>query len=776
MEYFLFSFGLQFGYHLTVLDIFTASFIRLKPLLLWGELIGFQLYLSIKFIKDEIHLRKFILQIKEQRRMVIVFAFIFILVISSYLFVFLLSPDFPGKQLFFPPGAPLSGLQVFLSWIIFVNFYVFEKKSGDLHSDQRKWNPIIFFLIWALTFIIWNFIPLECSGDRPGPFPPNNICYPQINDAVFSIGSHYITLGQGIYHHWLTDKPLYMFFLSIGQWIFGPAIDQYLKFQIAVIALIPAILFLAIKKIIRYSGGILISVFFILTGINSIILYRQTESINVKIENSELLTALLLILLSFVIYKWLRHPNQHKWAIISGGILGCSVLVRMTPVFIAPVVLLAIILLKRESWKPVLLNITLFILTFSLVFIPWLLSANDVNGNNYYYIKIQDVISSRFTSKINGNNGVDHSKPTIEPLLPDNQPLLPDSQPPLIASENKLNYSDLNLMDKSGISGIFFHFMNNEFSSLAKLPTQLLFYDINTQVGGSIWSFDENQPIWKKNLSLENYLSITISLIFVIVGVISAYKKFGISGLSGIIIQTGYFAGNAIGQTSGGRYLEPVAWVILLYYCLGIYSVTSVVLDVFHKPVSTSINTESLQQNTKLRNVYFKRESEKRIIIKLLFTFSIIGLISPIINNLPSKLPEERNSQLENDTYKYLSENNLVSKDQWVNFLESPQSILVQGKAYHPAYSRSTFYGSGNLSFELMILAKDHVYVSYMSGVEPQNELSDGSSVLLIGCKIGEDSLWGADRKILESFSIIQMDHENQFLNNSSFSWICDKQ
>ena len=750
--------------------IFAESFIRFRPLLIWCELIGFQFFVTIKFISEEIHLRKLILQNKKKKRIVIVFAVLLILVIISYILLFLLSPDFPGKQLYFPPGAPLSGLQVFLSWIIFIIFYFFENKERDQHSSQRKLNLILFFLIWALTFLIWNSIPLACGGDRPGPFPPNNICYPQINDSVFSIGSQYITLGQGIYHHWLTDKPLYMVFLSIGQWIFGPSIDQYLLIQIAIFALIPALLFLTFKKKFRYSGGIFISVLFLFYGINSINLYRQTDSVNVKIENSEQLTALFLIFLCYVIYKWMRHPDQHKWAILSGGILGCAFLVRITPIFIAPVLLLVVVFLKQDSRKQIILNLAYFILTFTLVFAPWLFSANDENGNNYYLLKIQDVISTRFMSNLNIKEIL------IDQPLPNLEKPLPFIPPPINSTANRLNYNNVNAneINKGGISGLFFHFMNNEFTGLAKLPTSLLFYDLNTQVQDPIWSFDETQPIWKHKLSLENYLSLLLSLVLVIAGIFLALDKFGIAGLSGLIVQTGYYLGNAFGQTSGGRYIEPVAWVMLLYYCLGIFSLTSIVINAFHRPITFLETPEPLPQNTKLGQITFKRESNKRIIIFLLITFFIIGLILPIFNNLPSKLPEERNSQLENKAYMYLSENNLVRSDQWLNFVQAPQSVVIQGMAYHPNYYRSSFYNNGNLNFELMVLAKDHVYVSYMSKVEPDDEFSDGSSVILIGCKIGEDSLWGADRIIIESFSIIQMDHENKFLINPSFSWMCN--
>lgn len=62
-----------------------------------------------------------------------------------------------------------------------------------------------------------------------------------------------------------------------------------------------------------------------------------------------------------------------------------------------------------------------------------------------------------------------------------------------------------------------------------------------------------------------------------------------------------------------------------------------------------------------------------------------------------------------------------------------------------------------------MVLGKEHVFVNYLVNVVPDQSFSDGSDVILVG-KIGQDTLWGANRVIIHSFAIIQLDQEKAVL------------
>jgi len=74
-----------------------------------------------------------------------------------------------------------------------------------------------------------------------------------------------------------------------------------------------------------------------------------------------------------------------------------------------------------------------------------------------------------------------------------------------------------------------------------------------------------------------------------------------------------------------------------------------------------------------------------------------------------------------------------------------------------------------------MLLGKEHVVVSYLLGVKPNKPFADGSDVILVGCKLGQDNRWSADRIIMRSFAVIQLDHERSIYGDPNATWQCSK-
>ncbi len=743
------------------LEELAASFTRLQPVLIWIELLLIQLVLFLWLAgsaqTSEEDLPDRVLPGKSKLTWVVTF-----LLIGFIFLALALSPaTFPGSQLYFPPGAPLSALQVLLAWIIFFLLYLVEQGSTGKKGKRRAFLILAFLGIWVITFLAWSAAPLACTDDRPGPYPPNNICYPHVNDAVYSIGSHYLTLGQGVYNHWLTDKPLYMAFLALGQAVAGQGIEDYLGFQVALVALLPALLFLIGRKTFGSAFGLLLALLTAVQGYYSVSLYRAVGSINARLENPEVVTALALVGLGFAVFKWLRLPSDPKWAILSGGFLGLAVLLRFNPLFIAPLLLIVIMLFARKKLKTLVSPLLFFVLAFTLVFSPWFFSATDRNGRNHYITKIEEVISSRFSA---GKSPP--ADATIAPTHPDQQTAIDNNEPDL------LTY-DLGTIDKAGPVGIVFHFFNNFYTGLAKLPTTLLFYPISDQVSQGVWNFASAEPLWKKHLGAENLLALAVSLALVLAGIRAAIQRFGLAGWTGVLIQMGYYLGNAVSQTSGGRYLEPVHWITLIYYCLGLLSLTGLLLRFFtRRVVGTQQPADEVSRQEGLRGAVIP--TGRCTVLFLLGACLLVGLVLPALNLLPARLPEENDVTVQQTAFEVLSAQGVVNTTTWEAFLADPQHVLVQGAAYHPRYYRGDFYRQGNLSFELMLLARDHVYIGYSPRIQPLERFSDGSTVILLGCRLRRDSLWSAQRVITEAFAVIQLDQEGNLLFDPQTDWSCD--
>ena len=360
-------------------------------------------------------------------------------------------------------------------------------------------------------------------------------------------------------------------------------------------------------------------------------------------------------------------------------------------------------------------GILLFALAFTLAFSPWFSSATDKYGKNHYFTKIEEVIGSRFSSQQEDGAQVIPTEPATETQAPSIE-ATPEPTTSGTAAEEELLRYELGEIDKAGLSGVFYHFFNNIYTGLAKLPTTLVLHPIEEQVNGRIWTFTEAQPSWRTSLRVENLVAITTQPRAGAHRRLAAWKRFGVAGLTGIIIQVGYYAGNAFSQTSGGRYLEPVFWILIVYYCLGIYTLTMLGIRAFTR------NEEVAEQEGEYATVpemIPQRKERKWVNPVLLAGFLLIGMVLPALDLIPAELPDETDPRSKRLLSMRLSQRGLVTEEQWNSFLQDPNRIIIQGSAYHPRYYRSDFYRPGNLSFELMLLSKDHVLVGYSPRMIP---------------------------------------------------------
>ena len=316
------------------------DYLRVRPLIILFLLISFQLIFIFKSLDASFETKKIFLQRLVSKRILLFFGLVVFLMAGLFAVLHLTGAEIGSTDpLYFPPSSILTPLQIFSAWVILFLVRFYGSKENTKSGSSRKWFLIGLLLIWVVTFIVWNSTPLPCTGDRPGPDTPNNLCYPPIDDSVYSIGSLYIGLGEGVYNQWLTDKPLYLIFLAVGQAIFGSNIDKYLIFQVSILAMIPALIYFFTKRLLLFSGSLFVTVLMIIKGYNEIRYYSSVGGMNVKIENTEGLMTLLLIILAIVLFRWFKAPENRVWAVIAGGVLGLGVLARFNPIAILPIAL-----------------------------------------------------------------------------------------------------------------------------------------------------------------------------------------------------------------------------------------------------------------------------------------------------------------------------------------------------------------------------------------------------------------------------------------------------
>ena len=248
------------------------------------------------------------------------------------------------------------------------------------------------------------------------------------------------------------------------------------------------------------------------------------------------------------------------------------------------------------------------------------------------------------------------------------------------------------------------------FSSIAELPINAPFIKRTAITAQPLWDLKYPKPLWLSELSFENLVMLLINLLMVVTGIILVYQKWGIPGLTPLLIQIGYFLGNAAAMTSGERYLLPVNWVTLMYYCIALVALSNSLFHIllpnqwpaaFRTPLNLTKPSSTQVTGTSIRQISI-----------ILGAFLIIGIVPYAVDFLPDRLPQESNGQVNATAYKLISKQTTLNTKAWQNFLASQSAAVIQGKAYHPRiYQSSTFFPDQEV-FELMVLGKDFVYVS----------------------------------------------------------------
>ena len=251
---------------------YSEEFERLRPFLLWLGAVGCELFSLIRIFSLS---RMWITQAKKDKRAV--------LFNKTFLFSILITLCFAGLYFYLgnhkslnsgivePASLLITPLQLFLLWIIVI--FVCRMGRNGSYFSRKKVILITLAFLFILNCIIFLSMPMACEGDWVGIYPPNYTCYPDIEDAVFHVGSLYTYYGEGILNQWFTDKPIYMLFLSLCQWIVGNQLQGYMSAQVVFLSLIPAAIFLLTFEMADYPGALLASLLSIVAQYNSVHLY-----------------------------------------------------------------------------------------------------------------------------------------------------------------------------------------------------------------------------------------------------------------------------------------------------------------------------------------------------------------------------------------------------------------------------------------------------------------------------------------------------------------------
>ena len=215
---------------------------------------------------------------------------------------------------------------------------------------------------------------------------------------------------------------------------------------------------------------------------------------------------------------------------------------------------------KQRQW---FLSSLMILLGAIAVTLPWEIRNQSLGGQMYGPIvtKFQNVIKQRYPSSPKPNS-----------LLPEGHAFASFAlkSTETVATLYRANAGRNAIPCNTIVCFSVNHFLHNALTSFLILPTSPFLDDLRHLI-------KDRQPFWQVDwdgtLHGAAPFLLTLNLFLITTGVVRAWKEKGIQGLAPLAIFVAYTMSNALALTSGGRYLVPADWLLILYYLLGVFHV-----------------------------------------------------------------------------------------------------------------------------------------------------------------------------------------------------------
>lgn len=701
-----------------------ASYIsRLYPILIWltiGGLVTLGLFINSRRTDS---LWSIILENKKILQVGLVSLIISILVLGTIVFtgIGIQQPE----DYWFGAGVPVLGLQVIFTLFIGVLFAWFESRYKIKNIDL-----FLCLSLFIITAFLWAKEPL-----LPNYFMPDtakNVMYPYSDSATFDIGSQFALIGQGLFNGQYFDRILYTSFLTyLHRWV-GQDVEKILTIQSILFSVFPLIIYLIGKELHSRAFGVAIAFLISFRGINAILAATWIDLAGPKVMTTDFPTTIGISLFLLFAIKWIKDSSKLYFAVLAGGVLGLSMMLRTHVLFLALAFIFFILIIGLNlKWNIRWVGSVILIAGMLFATTPWDL-RNLKNGTPMFYLyysRIQTILEARY--EIQGDSYLPtHNEFTLNQTVTRQRVLIQ--------------------RDESGCEGqickITNHFFHNLIASFLFLPSSFVFDGLWNTVkeGAPYW-----QIAWKgSGINAIQWFFIVNNLILVSLGIGVAWSKHNWLGMLPLILFLAYLVANALALTSAGRYVAPVDWVICLYYLLGIFQV---VQWVTRQLKLMPMEQDQVEIKKAPRQVYrdeaveFSSNQIRQAGIALLFIFGIGSLI-PISEMLFEKRYEVRASEI---IFAELQEKDLItqsgfSENELSEFLLQPNAMIVEGRALYPRYylsgdgepDRSTYYR--RLDFSRLVFTVIGPYADLAQGVviagDKPNFPVHALDVIVLGC------------------------------------------
>ena len=653
--------------------IFRLAYLNLDPFLLWAGLAAVQFWVWQLITQPE----KLTALWADNRKLVKAALLTWTIFLLLALIVRISGLRVPETSMtaWAIPAVPLLEWHIWLSGLIAALFFVLDrpKQQPDtptrsrlktlLHAD-RLW----FFLIWALSLILWTAQPLLPNDYATAGRPPNFEIYPFSDGMFYDQTAQSILIGNGLMGDEIPARPLYTVFLAVLHALAGQDYNQVILVQMLVLAFFPAVLYLLGKEFGSRPAGIMLALLTIFREIHSIQAAPFTRSVaNVKLYFSEIPTALGLSLFLLFCVRWLKRCEQPGLnPLLAGGMLGITMLIRTQSLAVLPFVLLFALVTLWPDWKTLLPPAALLVAGLAVTVAPWLWRNYQITGAVVFDHPLSQnwEMARRYAI-------VFEEDPAA---ILDRQPGENDGD--FVKRLNSYTISAILSHPGYAFETIGINLVNGELTSLLTLPIRsnpLQGWDEIFRTRQAFWE------TWPETPTAKMILLLALNTGLVALGIGAAWRNLKWIGLIPLTMNVMYNLATAIFQVSGMRFVLPVTWIAQLYFGLGVLALIEFVWN-FLLPVKKTSPSNELHIATRPLRWW-------QTVLGLAL-FALIGSSLILAENVvPQRFPPQTDAQLlaELQAMPAVRQNTNLTKA--LNHLPADSNLrILKGRAIYPRY------------------------------------------------------------------------------------------
>jgi hypothetical protein len=649
--------------------VFQSYIVRLTPMLVWMTFVGGLAFLYLLIFRYGLHWNTQQAAFRSHKKSFLLAGLIFLAFLLTWGTMALTGRGFySGENYWYEAGVPLLGLQLLAALGIALFVYWIERKHIEPAPKSLWWskhlNIVVFILVWVVTAALWAQEPVQSSYFSPGPYYPNQEFAPYSDAASFDIKAQFALIGEGLDKGRFLDRGFYPAFLVFLHVLGGDDYNLLMMIQAAVFAILPAALFLMGTALHSRALGIFLAFLGAARGLNSIASATMINSANPKMMMTDYPTAVLLAVFTACVMFWFLRPGSRLAVIVvAGGAVGAASLFRTNALFVLPIVLIAALFVYKKRHWLYLGAVTLLLGSALLIVLPWSIRNDRLFDNTFlsiYHKRVTMVESSRFRDAT-------PKKPKTNPTSP------------VDAEIQRSIQIDPRLQRYFGIADTASkHFLNNLSASLLILPTSTTYHDLSNTVKAPFWD-----PEWDgSDIRFGEFAMLLGNLILIALGISLAWKHAGIAGWMPLLIFLNYHAINALARTSGGRYLVPVDWVLIIYYALGLFQVSLWAISLFS---TSSFHSLSVENPSSSQRTFKQQAAPVGILLAAVLLIGFLPILSESI--FPRQFEPQTNQEaLAALITRDASVQSIIDPATMTEFLASEGALVLRGKLLNPRY------------------------------------------------------------------------------------------